>query len=201
MSPRLPTAGPWDLEGSQSDRRGEPGTLGHRRGSSLLTGRCCFGQLEAGLSRAEGQEHPQDPLPPGGLRKEVWRTRTRAAFDAWPSCFPSTPSLPSRSSQCLQGGTQHTEERAAPAGLRRRAHLLRLDAVVLEDEEEQLCGQVAAQAVAAAELVQEREDELRVLGHRQVLVQGLCQRGWTEGPRGPPWSAAFQAFPSAGLGG
>lgn len=66
------------------------------------------------------------------------------------------------------------------------AHLLPLDAVILGDHEEEPGGEVALRVAAAAEPVQEeREHEPRVLGHGQVLVQGLCQRRWAEGATGP----------------
>lgn len=61
------------------------------------------------------------------------------------------------------------------------SHLLLLDAVVLRDHEEELRGEVTLREAVAAEPVQEREYKLRVLGHAQVLVQGLCQRGLAEG--------------------
>lgn len=78
------------------------------------------------------------------------------------------------------------------------AHLLPLDAVVLRGHQEELGSEVAAQVAGAAEPVQEREHELRVLGHRQGPVQGLCQRGWAEGPRGQPSS---QGSPACRFGG
>lgn len=83
-----------------------------------------------------------------------------------------------------EGGLLLPQPRArrGPAASALGAHLLWPDAVVLNDCQEQLRGQVAVQGVVAAEALQEREDELRVLGHRQVLVQGLRQRGWAEGP-------------------
>lgn len=82
--------------------------------------------------------------------------------------------------------TRSSGERLCPPDL--GAHLLLPGALVLQDHLEELGGEVAVQAVEAAEPVHEREDELRVLGHGQVLVQGLCQRGWAEGPRGQQWS-------------
>lgn len=82
--------------------------------------------------------------------------------------------------------TRSSGERLCPPDL--GPHLLLPGALVLQDHLEELGGEVAVQAVEAAEPVHEREDELRVLGHGQVLVQGLCQRGWAEGPRGQQWS-------------
>lgn len=108
-----------------------------------------------------------------GLRGSPWRgvvharpcPRPRAALDLWSSCSPPPPHASADRSSCA------------------RAHLLLPDAVVLKDHEEELRGEVAVQGPGAAEPVQEREDELCVLGHRQAPVQGLCRRGWAEGRR------------------
>lgn len=87
---------------------------------------------------------------------------------------------------CFQGPGGLGEEAWCVPGPRLVAHLLWLDAAVLHDGQEQLRGQVAVEGVVAAQPLQEREHELRVLRHREVLVQGLQQRGRAEGPRGPP---------------
>lgn len=60
-----------------------------------------------------------------------------------------------------------------------RSHLLSLDAAFLQEQQEQLRGQVALWLAAAAQPLHEGEDELRVLGHRQAPVQGLGRgAGW-----------------------
>ena len=76
------------------------------------------------------------------------------------------------------------------------AHLLWLDAAVLHDGQEQLRGQVAAEAVVAAQPLPEREHKLHVLRLRQGLVHGLPQRGRAEGRGRPPPAAAARASPA-----
>ena len=71
---------------------------------------------------------------------------------------------------CFQGPGGLGEEAWCVPGPRLVAHLLWLDAAVLHDGQEQLRGQVAVEGVMAAQPLQEREHELRVLRHREVLV-------------------------------
>lgn len=86
---------------------------------------------------------------------------------------------------CFQGSGGLGEEAWYVHGPCLAAHLLWLDATVLHDGHEQLRGQVAVEGVVATQPLQEREHELCVLSHREVLVQGLQQRGRAEGPRVP----------------
>lgn len=60
--------------------------------------------------------------------------------------------------------------RRAAVPCRLGAHLLLPDALGPQDHLQELGGEVAVQVAAAAEPVHEREDELRVLHHGQVLV-------------------------------
>lgn len=124
--------------------------LGHHRGSAPRQWGCGVRAQEQGcaLSRARGA------LGPHRLRGSGCRLHgPRAHIHTGATACTRTPS-----------------PRRQPA-----AHLLHLDALVLEDHEKQLRGQVTLQVVVAAEPSQEGEDELCMLGRRQAPVQGLCR--------------------------
>jgi hypothetical protein len=81
-------------------------------------------------------------------------------------------------------------------------YLLWPDAGLAEDQLEELAGQVTAQVAAAAEAVQQREDQLCVLRHCQVLLEGLW-RGREGVGKGVPLVSSspgkFPAFTADGM--
>lgn len=108
-------------------------------------------------------------------------------MDAWQLLEQAVQDL----SHLQEGQAEHgpkQDKREAPSqlrtwalptqrGLGARPHLLKLDASILEDQQQDLGGQVAAQVAVTVEAVQQREDQLCVLRHRQVLAEGLLW-GW-----------------------
>lgn len=172
--------GPWGLEGNRLARRGEPGALGHRV-SALPTGLCCLREREAGPCAADGS----GPSAAGPGARSVQRgAQTRV--------HPRAHRQPSAGGPLLSRGPQL----AGQEGL--GAHLLWPDALLFNDLKEQLRCQVTVQAAAAAEPSQEREDELRVLGHGQVPAQHLCTGAGLRGLEAPSRLLSPPAPPALG---